>query len=141
MDRFNKSVYVPKNKEKYLCKNKYCIARSSWERDFMKHLDNDPNIKGWCSECIVVPYYFNGKPHRYYTDFYVIDKDNRHVVVEVKPHRQTLPPRKSKKKSKKTILYENFTYQKNKAKWEAAKKYCKKRGWNFKIITEKNMRL
>ena len=31
---------------------------------------------------------------------------------------------------------ETLTYAKNQAKWEAARKYCDKNGWEFKILTE-----
>lgn len=31
------------------------------------------------------------------------------------------------------------TYQVNLAKWEAAKKYCVKMGWEFKIVTEEEL--
>jgi hypothetical protein len=140
--QFLKGYYKIQNPAKYLCKKKdYCIYRSSWEKSFMHHLDNDDNIIGWCSECVVIPYYFNGKQRRYYTDFLVVDKDKRKIIVEIKPYRQTIPPRNSKNKSKKTFLYENKEYYKNMAKWEAAKKYCDKRGMEFKVLTEKNIRL
>ena len=107
----------------------------------MHYLDNDPKILGWCSECIVIPYSFHGKNHRYYTDFLVIDETGKRIVVEIKPSKQTKPPRKGKNKSKKTIMTEAYTYAKNMSKWEFASKYCKKRGWEFRVITEKRLRL
>jgi len=141
-NRFLKGLYKIQNPRKILCKRKdTCIYRSSWEKTLMVHLDTNDAIKGWCSECVMIPYYFNGKPHRYYPDFLVMDNEGNTKLIEVKPHRQTIPPRKSKKKSKKTNLYEQVTYHKNLAKWEAAKKFCKKRGWEFKIVTEKHMRI
>ena len=37
------------------------------------------------------------------------------------------------------MLYEQKTYVKNKAKWEAAEKWAKKKGIEFKILTEKEL--
>ena len=36
-------------------------------------------------------------------------------------------------------MYEQLTYVKNQAKWEAATKFCNKKGWEFKILTEKDI--
>jgi hypothetical protein len=87
---------------------------------------------------MVVPYSFLGKPHKYFVDFMIIMEDGRRFAVEIKPSRETRPPKKSKNKSKKTMLYEQLTYAKNSAKWEAAKEFCSKRNIEFKIITEKD---
>jgi hypothetical protein len=38
-------------------------------------------------------------------------------------------------------LVESLTYLKNEAKWKAASEYCKDRGWEFKIVTEKELGL
>lgn len=138
MANYSKGVYTVKNKEKYIGK-KHPVFRSSWEQRFMNKLDSDPRVKQWCSECVVVPYYFNGKLHRYFPDFLVVYTNGIKEVVEIKPHRETQKPRKTKKKSRNTILYEQLTYAKNTAKWEAAKKFCTKKGWVFKIITEKTL--
>jgi len=32
-----------------------------------------------------------------------------------------------------------FTYAKNTAKWKAAEEYCRKKGWKFKILSEKDI--
>jgi len=137
-ESFNKGIYIPKNPEKYIGKNKI-IFRSGWEYDFMKYLDIQANIKAWGSECVVIPYSFCGKNHRYFTDFLVVTNEDKKIVIEIKPLRQTKLPRKSKNKSDRTLLYEQFTYMRNQAKWQAAIEYCKKRGWEFKILTEKEL--
>jgi len=61
--------------------------------------------------------------------------------VEIKPYRQTIDPKTvdQGKKRKKTILYENLNYIKNQAKWEAAKKFSEKHGYEFTILTEKEL--
>ena len=136
--KFRQGVYTIKNKEKYLGKTAP-LFRSSWERIFMEYLDSKEGVKGWCSECVIVPYTFNGKVRKYFTDFLIDWEDGRKQLIEVKPFRETKPPRSSKKKSRKTMLYEQLTYAKNQAKWEAATGYCLSKGWEFKIITEKDI--
>jgi hypothetical protein len=136
--KFRQGVYTVKNKEKYAGK-KAPIFRSSWENSFMFYLDNHEKVKGWCSECVIIPYTFRGKTHRYYPDFLIVWEDDKKQVIEIKPHRETLPPRKSQKKSQKTMIYEQLTFSKNMAKWEAAEGYCKKKGWEFKVLTEKDI--
>ena len=56
-------------------------------------------------------------------------------LIEIKPYKQTLPPIKPSRQTKK-YLYEAYEYAKNQSKWEAAREYCKDRGWIFKVITE-----
>lgn len=136
--QFRQGIYTVKNREQY-AGTKPPIFRSSWELSFMEHLDGHEKVKGWCCECVVVPYYFNGKRRRYYPDFLIIWEDESKQVIEIKPYRETNPPRQSKKKSRKTMLYEQLTYCKNQAKWEAANEFCRKKGWEFKILTEKDI--
>jgi hypothetical protein len=135
---FRQGVYTVKNTQKYMG-SKPPIFRSSWEFSYMRKLDYDSNVKKWCSECAVVPYSFNGKVHKYFTDFMVIYEDDTKELIEIKPHRETQKPRKTKTKSQKTMIYEHYTYLKNQAKWEAATEFCKKRNMVFKIITEKQL--
>ena len=136
--QFRQGVYTVKHRQKYTGKTPP-IFRSSWEMDFMYHLDTHPAVKGWCSECVVIPYSYAGKTRRYYPDFLVEWLHGLKQLVEIKPYRETLPPRKTKKKSRKTLIYEAMTYEKNQAKWDAAQYFCKKRGWEFKVLTEKNL--
>jgi hypothetical protein len=135
---FRQGVYTVQNRAKYIGK-KPPIFRSSWERTYMKQLDFDPQIVKWGSECIVISYYFQGKNRRYYPDFIYTNSNGETILVEIKPSRETRPPRKTKKKSRKTMLYEQYTYAKNTNKWEAAKEFCRKKGWKFVIITEKEL--
>ena len=62
-------------------------------------------------------------------------------MIEIKPFRQTQDPKNfdQGKKRKKTIIYENLNYIKNQAKWEAAKKWADKMGYEFTILTEKEL--
>lgn len=149
-DRNRHTIYEPVNKEKYKGK-KFPVCRSSWERDFCKWADMNKSVLSWGSECLEIkyqhPYYRTpqGLPQlrRYYPDFYLVVKDKRGEiqkwVVEVKPYKETHPPRKTGKKSRNTILNESKTWKINNAKWKAAEIYCKKIGAKFKIITEKQL--
>jgi len=140
MGKYYKGVYTPRNKEKYIGKG-VCNYRSGWEHTMMRYLDENPKIAKWCSECLIIPYMFEGKQHKYFTDFYVQTVQGKNILIEVKPLRETKPPRKTKRKKKSTLLYEQYTYAKNIAKWTAARDYCKRRKIEFKIITEKNLNL
>jgi hypothetical protein len=56
-------------------------------------------------------------------------------VIEVKPKKQTTPPKRSKRQTK-SYIYECKTYAVNQAKWKAAVEFCEDRRIQFKIITE-----
>ena len=77
--------------------------------------------------------------HRYFPDYIikVREKDNKvkSYVVEVKPKKQTKPPKKRKRMTK-SYIYECQTYAVNQAKWKAAVEFCEDRRIQFKIITE-----
>ena len=60
-------------------------------------------------------------------------------MIEIKPYKETIEPIVNKRKAKKTILYEKKTWETNKRKWSAAKAYCDRKGWKFKIVTEKDI--
>lgn len=144
MAKFYKSKFTPRNPQKYLGDPTNIISRSSWELKCMNHFDTSSNIIAWNQEEIVIPYRSpkDGKFHRYFIDFLIVtnDKDGNRIItlVEVKPKKQTIPPTKQGKK-KKNYLYEAMRYAINKAKWEYAEAYCKKKGWNFVIMTEEHI--
>ena len=71
----------------------------------------------------------------------MVDNDGkkRTIMIEVKPHKETIPPVAKQGKKKKTLLYESLTYLQNEAKWNSAKRYCAKRGWEFSIMTERSI--
>ena len=111
----------------------------------MKYCDTHPYILEWGSEEVWIPYKnpLTGRVSRYYPDFYIKVKDKegrlKKYIIEIKPIKQTKPPDKSK--SKKRYLFEANTYAKNQAKWDAAKKYCRKRQAEFLVFTEKELGL
>jgi hypothetical protein len=140
--------FYPTNPDKY--KGTWPIAiRSSWELKLAKFLDINENILQWGSESIGIRYTYydpitkKQSEHTYFPDFIIRIKKSETVtrtqIIEVKPFRETKPPRLSKSRNTKTMLYEVKTYAKNQAKWVAAKEYCRVRDWDFIVITEKDL--
>ena len=60
------------------------------------------------------------------------------VLIEVKPFKQTQVPQKPKRMTK-TFENATKTFLVNQAKWDAAKIVCENKGWEFKILTEKEI--
>ena len=95
----------------------------------------------WGSEELIIPYYspVDRKYHKYYPDFIaeIKNKDGtvQTLVIEVKPKKQTAPPKKPKRKSK-NYINECVTFTINEAKWKSANKLCRENGWKFIILTE-----
>lgn len=139
---YHQSIFIPKNPEKYVG-NKSIKCRSSWEKKFCTMCDSNPNILNWNSEGIIIPYLDeNNNSHNYYVDFLIkiLTKENieKMILIEVKPLKQTLPPKRPKRISK-SYVESLVLYNKNIAKWDAAKEYCKDKDMEFKIITQKEL--
>lgn len=147
----NDTIYKPINKKKFIGKEGYTICRSSWERIFCQWADNNPAVIEWMGEGVQIPYIDKTsrdkkglpKKRKYYPDFLcnIVDK-NKNVVtwlVEIKPKKECSPPLKRGNKSKKTMIYEQKTWAVNSAKWLSAEAYCKRKGWKFKILTEREL--
>ena len=137
--------YVPINPHKYIGDPTKITTRSSWEVKFLKWADTNPDIIAFSSEEIVIPYLSpkDNQMHRYFVDALIMtqNKEGKKVVslIEIKPHGQTLPPKVTKGKRQSTIINETVTYAVNQAKWAAAEAFCKKRGWNFLVLTEREL--
>lgn len=112
----------------------------------MIYLDQHPDVIQWSSEEFSIPYRspIDGKIHRYFPDFYVKKKNKDEsidvVVIEVKPYKQTLPPKVQTKPTRRYIT-EVKAWGVNSAKWRAAKAFCEDRKWIFKIMTEKELNI
>ncbi len=138
-----KGKFTPQNPQKYNGNPDNIIYRSSWELRCMKWFDDNPNIIWWSSEELAIPYYspVDQRMHRYFPDFIikVKRKDDTIMtyVVEVKPEAQTKKP--TQKRKTKNFLRESITYVVNQMKWKAADEFCHAHGWEFKIITEKDL--
>lgn len=144
MAETNKSIYKPSNPEKYQGDSNNIICRSSWERKFCYYCDHNPSIISWASEEFSIRYVspVDNRVHRYYPDYLIKVKDDsgkvKTYVIEVKPKKQTLPP-KQRSRTTKSYLQECKTYAVNQAKWAAAKEWCADRMLEFMIITEDHL--
>lgn len=131
-----KGKFRPKNRNKYIGDASSVTYRSLWERNAFRWCDSSKRVSKWSSEEVVVPYKFrvDNKWHRYFVDLLVY-MDGEVYLVEIKPDKETRPPKQPKRKTKRYIN-EVTTYIKNEDKWAAAKHYAEKRGWKFVIWTE-----
>lgn len=131
-----KGRYVVENKKKYAGDSANVVYRSLWERDVFKWLDMNPKVKKWSSEEIVIPYYYDvdKKYHRYFPDVKIVFEDKT-LLVEIKPAKETVVPRRTGKNQRQYVT-EAATYVRNMNKWEAANSFCKDRKWEFQIWTE-----
>lgn len=140
---YSKNVYQgkfnPKNIHKYKGNVKNIVYRSSYELKFMNWCDMNDDVVEWGSEEISIPYRspLDNKVHRYFPDFYIKVR-NKKYLIEVKPWRFTQEPKIPQRKTKRFIS-EVKQWGVNLAKWEAAKELCMDHGWEFKIITEKEL--
>jgi len=135
-----KGRYKVKNPKKYDGDHTQVIYRSYWEKFAFMWCENQSNIKSWSSEETVIPYIsaVDNKYHRYFVDLKLNMMDGRTILVEIKPDKQTKPP-KGKRRTKRFIS-ESLEYVKNQCKWQAANEYCLDRGWHFQIWTEKKLK-
>ena len=129
--------YRVKNLQKYVGNSSNVRYRSLWERQVFRWLDSNKNVALWNSEEVVVPYRCksDNKIHRYFVDLYVKFNDGKSYLIEIKPKKQTIPPKKPTRKSKK-YLNEVMVYIKNQSKWEAASAYAQNKGMTFQVWTE-----
>ena len=141
---YKQGKFTPKNPNKYRG-SLPIIYRSGLELKSFRYLDNNPNVITWGSESVIIPYQSpaDGKLHRYYVDLVALlkskDGTTKKLLIEVKPEKQTRPPTISANKKQKTILYENYQWVINQAKWEAAKKWCQTKNYLFIILNEKHL--
>jgi hypothetical protein len=131
--------YNPKNKSKYVGDRRNIYYRSSWERSFCKWCDVNPKVKKWAIEPFEISYFdrTTRKKRNYNPDFWVEMDSGEKFLVEIKPDYETRPP-KMREGTPKYLLQE-ATYITNTSKWEAADAYCRKKGWKFKVLTEKTL--
>tara|TARA_A100000164_G_scaffold240997_1_gene214221 strand:- start:344 stop:787 length:444 start_codon:yes stop_codon:yes gene_type:complete len=139
-----KGRYNPVNPKKYKGNPQNIIYRSLWERKFMVYCDTNDKVLEWGSEEIIIPYIspWDSKVHRYFPDFYIKVKqssgDLKKFIIEVKPKKQTRPPKPVVRKTKRWIN-EVRTFGINEAKWKHATKWCKDNDMEFKILTEEEL--
>lgn len=140
--KYRQGIFKPKNLKKFI--GTKAVYRSGLELKFFRFCDDNPNILQWSSENVVVPYVspLDKRVHRYFVDNYIMIKEGDKVkryLVEIKPFSQTKPP-KTKYRKKQHLLYEQRQWAVNTSKWDSARKFAKKQGWEFIIITEKDLK-
>ena len=142
---YKQGRFNPKNPSKYVGKSvSEIVYRSSWELKVMIELDTNPAILLWSSEEVVVPYidrrYNPPRARRYLPDFVIkkrgTDGVERIQMIEIKPDKERRP---SKSKNRKRMIEENLTYVNNVDTWNAALAFCKEKGWDFIVLTEKEL--
>ncbi len=141
------SASMLQHPEKYCGKNRERIdIRSSYEISFVKYLDRSENIISWSSEeiCVVYKSPVDNRNHRYFPDVYMkyINPKGKvkEALVEIKPfHEAQDKPYLTEGMSEKTKYYTVKTWTTNQAKWKYAREYCRKRGWSFQVITERDL--
>ncbi len=161
---YHQGNYIPVNKDKVIRLNNDggLYYRSSWEQKIMYWLDMKSEVVKWGAECLQIPYqqthFDNGdtriKSHVYNVDFYYemrINGEFRQIVAEVKPMKEykmviALTENKLEVPERGTKKLKNFEYDlkmayKNKQKWETMISWCDKKGYDFIIITEENLKM
>lgn len=139
--------FIPINPEKYAGDVNNIICRSSWEAKYCRWCDNNPSVIAWNSEDVKIPYWSvaDQKNRNYYVDFIVriknMDGIEEVFLVEIKPYKQTIPPKNNKRKSKETYANECYTYQVNCDKWEKAREWAKNKGIKFVIYDEYDLEI
>ena len=134
MSKWHQGEYKLINPEKYVG-TKNPRYRSGWELTFMRMCDNHPAILSWASEPVKIPYRhpFTGDFTFYVPDFIMIykNKSGRKIaeLVEIKPKAQTLLEKAKSTKDKAVVVL-------NRAKWQAAGEWAKRKGIRFRVLNE-----
>ena len=136
-------LWTPKNPNKYKGDVNNIWVRSNWEKKILRWLDTDPNVIEYSSEELKIPYIspIDNKYHNYYPDMIAKIKSKNKIityVIEIKPYNQTIEP-PVRKKMTKQYIHEVYTWGINSAKFKAAKEFCRKNGFVFRILTEKDI--
>ena len=125
--------YVVKNASKYMGDPTIIFCRSGWEAWVCRWCDTSPQVVGWGSETVVIPYLdaSTNKMRHYFIDFLIKLKNGKTILVELKPLNQTKPPTGNRKSG--IMLEQTMTYVKNLSKWSAAIQFAEKNGFEFQI--------
>ena len=79
--------YKIKKPEKYAGNTNSVVYRSLWEKQAFKWCENNPKVKMWNSEEVVVPYKstVDKKLHRYFVDLLIQLENKETYLIEIKP--------------------------------------------------------
>ncbi len=142
-------TFFPQHPEKFVGTNHSPQYKSSLERATMSALDKSPAVVQWCYEKTVIRYKnpIEGGVHNYYIDFTAIVKDPKgllhKILIETKSYHETQAPEKPAnlltEKQKANYARACEVYVKNQAKWAAARDFAKQHGYDFIVVTERNL--
>jgi len=90
------------------------------ERDFIYLLEYDPSVEWFEEQPLSIEYKQEGKRLQYTPDFHLIEH-GQHVLVECKPERFV-------------------ETEENRHKFAAARVWCRESGWEFRIMTDQQIR-
>lgn len=138
-------VYTPMNMTKYKGKG-LPQFKSKLELKLMAYLDKSSAVIDWCYEPFSIKYEDKsvldannkGTIRKYYVDFAATIKTplaTKKVWIEVKSINEVLLSKKAKKNINETQLY-----IKNMSKWTVAKKLAKVHGFEFMIVTDRDLK-
>jgi hypothetical protein len=96
------------------------LTKSTWEKTFALILDEDKNVLNFQYEPLAIRYNYKGGKRNYYPDFLVRMKNGDIFLYEIKP---------------KNLV----NLSKNKPKAAAGRRFCRKMGWEYAIITEEKL--
>jgi hypothetical protein len=138
--------FKPDHPEKYAGDASNIVYRSRIELRYMQYLDHHPDIIQWASEELHLPYISpkDHMQHRYFPDLLVkkrnSDGTTRVMMIELKHSSDLKEPQPPKNpQGRRRFLAETITWNVNQAKWAAAKAYCADRGWEFCVMSEKEL--
>ena len=98
--------------------------RSGWEVKYMQWLDKNEQVIAYQYESLIIPYISNQRTNkiRNYKPDLVVERLDKKIVVEIKP----------------STKVNNRINQK---KFNAAKVWCQNHGFDFEIVTEKELKI
>ena len=133
-------IFVPQHPEKYTGKGPI-EYKSKLELLFILYVDKNPNVVSWGYEGTTIKYYdrARGKVRRYFIDFSIVVKVGpvyKTIWVEIKPESETHPPKGRSKNDPRAQM----TWMTNQSKWEAASALARSKGYEFHVITEKQLK-
>lgn len=103
---------------------------SSLERDFILITNFDPNVERFIEQPVRIEYFDEGKLRHYTPDFLIFYRNNDENQPYYKPRLIEIKYLDKLRKDK-TLL---------KPKFDAAWDYCEVKGWEFKVLTENDIR-
>lgn len=102
------------------------LARMVWfesliERDLLYLLDFEPEVCFFGEQPLTIEYVDAGKPRHYTPDFQIVQRNGRNTLVECKPSRLVAT-------------------DDNLQKFSMARAWCAERDWDFRIVTDEQLR-